>query len=149
MKKPDHQCTFSTPNEYVLDHQVGFILRQVHQRHTLIFANRMGQRITPTQWAALAKLAEAGPCSQNLLGRLTAMDAATIKGVVDRLVARDLSRTSPDPSNRRRLLVHLTTTGQELVSQCTACAHEITEETLAPLSGQERRALLALLKKIR
>jgi len=30
-------------------------------------------------------LTETGPCSQNLLGRLTAMDVATIKGVIDRL----------------------------------------------------------------
>jgi MarR family transcriptional regulator, lower aerobic nicotinate degradation pathway regulator len=134
---------------YTLDDQVGFILRQVHQRHTLIFANRMDHDITPTQWAALAKLMEAGPCSQNLLGRLTAMDAATIKGVVDRLVRRDLAQTSADPSNKRRLLVALTPTGRAFASELTARAHAITEETLAPLSAREREVLLALLRKMR
>ena len=62
---------------YVLDEQVGFILRQVWQRHSAIFSREIGTNITPTQWAALSKLAEAGPCSQNQLGRLTAMDVAT------------------------------------------------------------------------
>src|SRR5262249_1640747 len=66
---------------YILDEQIGFILRQVWQRHTTIFAREIGINLTPTQWAALSKLAETGPCSQNQLGRLTAMDVATIKGV--------------------------------------------------------------------
>jgi MarR family transcriptional regulator, lower aerobic nicotinate degradation pathway regulator len=134
---------------YTLEDQVGFVLRQVQQRHTLIFANRIGQDLTPTQWAALAKLFEAGACSQNLLGRLTAMDAATIKGVVDRLVRRKLARTCPDPANRRRLLVDLTPEGRELVRHLMPPAHQITAETLAPLSAAERETFLALLKKMR
>src|SRR5947199_283590 len=84
---------------YILDEQIGFILRQVWQRHATIFAREIGINLTPTQWAALAKLTETGPCSQNLLGRLTAMDVATIKGVIDRLTARGLTETSPDPEH--------------------------------------------------
>jgi len=81
---------------YVLEEQIGFILRQVWQRHATIFAREIGINLTPTQWAALAKLTETGPCSQNQLGRLTAMDVATIKGVIDRLTARGLTETSAD-----------------------------------------------------
>jgi len=88
---------------YVLEEQIGFILRQVWQRHATIFAREIGINLTPTQWAALAKLTETGPCSQNQLGRLTAMDVATIKGVIDRLTARGLTETSPDPEDGRRL----------------------------------------------
>ena len=73
---------------YVLDDQVGFLLRQVQQRHVSIFARHFGVDMTPMQWAALAKLAEVGECSQNLLGRHTAMDVATIKGVAERLAKR-------------------------------------------------------------
>ena len=85
---------------YVLEEQIGFILRQVWQRHAAIFAREIGINLTPTQWAALAKLTETGPCSQNQLGRLTAMDVATIKGVIDRLTARGLTETSADPRGR-------------------------------------------------
>src|SRR6202034_2114800 len=92
---------------YVLDEQIGFILRQVSQRHAIIFARDIGADLTPAQWAALARLAETGPCSQNQLGRLTAMDVATIKGVIDRLTARGLTETSADPEDGRRLLVRL------------------------------------------
>ena len=42
---------------YVLEEQIGFILRQVWQRHATIFAREIGINLTPTQWAALSKLA--------------------------------------------------------------------------------------------
>ena len=97
VKKGVKLAKSSNKSSYVLDEQVGFILRQVWQRHSSIFSRDIGTNITPTQWAALSKLAEAGPCSQNQLGRLTAMDVATIKGVIDRLTARGLPRPARIP----------------------------------------------------
>src|ERR1700744_1903997 len=134
---------------YVLDEQIGFILRMVSQRHAAIFARDIGTNLTPTQWAALSKLAEAGPSSQNQLGRLTAMDVATIKGVIDRLTARGLTETSPDPEDGRRLLVSLTRAGAQLAEKAAANALAISKETLAPLEPKERETLFALLNKLR
>jgi MarR family transcriptional regulator, lower aerobic nicotinate degradation pathway regulator len=134
---------------YILDEQIGFILRMVSQRHAAIFARDIGTNLTPTQWAALSKLAETGPCSQNLLGRLTAMDVATIKGVIDRLTARGLTETSPDPEDGRRLLVSLTRSGQQLAEKLAPNAFAISKETLAPLDAKERETLFSLLNKLR
>ena len=81
----------------MLDEQVGFLMRVAMQRHTSIFMSRMIEGLTQTQFAALAKLYEVGPCSQNHLGRLIYLDAATIKGVVDRLACAALSPRSTIP----------------------------------------------------
>jgi DNA-binding MarR family transcriptional regulator len=134
---------------YVLDEQIGFLLRQVWQRHAAIFAREIGINLTSPQWAALSKLAETGPCSQNQLGRLTAMDVATIKGVIDRLTARGLTETSPDPEDGRRLIVSLARAGQQLVEKAAPNALAISRETLAPLDAKEREMLVALLSKLR
>lgn len=134
---------------YVLDDQIGFILRQVWQRHTMIFARDIGSNLTPTQWAALSKLVATGPCSQNQLGRFTAMDVATIKGVIDRLTARGLTETSADPQDGRRLLVSLTRAGQQLAEKTAPLALAISKETLAPLDAKERETLLGLLNRLR
>src|SRR5436190_21659621 len=99
---------------YIRDDQIGVILRQLWQRHATIFAREIGNNLTPTQWAALSKLTETGPCSQNQLGRLTAMDIATIKGVIDRLTATAFTETSPDPEDGRRLLGSLTRAGPQM-----------------------------------
>jgi len=134
---------------YVLDDQVGFLLRQVQQRHVSIFARHFGVDMTPMQWAALAKLAEVGECSQNLLGRLTAMDVATIKGVAERLAKRGLTATRPDPEDRRRLLISLSAEGTRLYAELAPVAAQVSEETLAPLSADERATLARLLTALR
>jgi MarR family transcriptional regulator, lower aerobic nicotinate degradation pathway regulator len=134
---------------YILDDQIGFILRQVWQRHSAIFAREIGINLTSAQWAALSKLLETGPCSQNQLGRLTAMDVATIKGVIDRLTARGLTETSPDPADGRRILVSLTRTGHQTAEKAAPNALAITRETLAPLDAKERETLMGLLEKLR
>ena len=133
---------------YVLNKQVGFLLRVAMQRHTTIFTARMIEELTQTQFAALAKLFEVGPCSQNHLGRLIYLDAATIKGVVDRLLARGLVTTGHDPQDRRRRAVTLTPSGRRVTEAAIAVAAEITAQTLAPLSAEEQRAVVRLLKKL-
>jgi len=134
--------------DYVLDDQIGFVLRQAQQRHTTLFAAEMIEGLTPTQWAALAKLRECGACSQNHLGRLTAMDAATIKGVIDRLSARGFTLTRADPADARRLLVDLTGKGAELCDRAIPIARAITQKTLEKLDAGERATLLALLRRL-
>ena len=135
-------------DDYALDRQVGFMLRLAQQRHTTIFASLMIEELTTTQWAAIAKLKEIGPSSQNLLGRLTAMDGATIKGVIDRLTRRGFTSTKPDPADGRRLLVELTGQGDALYERAKSIAKDITTKTLAPLSPDERAELLSLLSKM-
>jgi DNA-binding MarR family transcriptional regulator len=133
---------------YVLDDQVGFLMRVAMQRHTAIFTARMIEALTQTQFAALAKLYEVGPCSQNHLGRLIYLDAATIKGVVDRLSARGFVTALADPNDRRRRAVALSERGREVTEAAIKVAAAITAATLAPLTPDEQRAVVKLLKKL-
>ena len=107
------EVDLSTDDSYHLQEQVGFILRKASQRHIAIFARHIDD-LTPPQFAALAKLAEVGEASQNQLGALVAMDAATIKGVIDRLKARGLVLLSEHKEDRRRLVVSLSAEGRRL-----------------------------------
>ena len=132
---------------YRLDDQVGFLLRRVNQRHLALFTEVIPE-VTTTQLAALARLAELGPLSQNQLGRATAMDAATIKGVVGRLVRRRLVVTVPSPEDRRRLVVDLTPEGRALFAELAARGLEASRRTLEPLTTAERERFLALLRKL-
>ncbi|TYR33970.1 MarR family transcriptional regulator [Mesorhizobium microcysteis] len=132
---------------YHLEDQIGFVLRKASQRHIAIFARHIGE-LTPPQFAALAKLAEVGATSQNQLGALIAMDAATIKGVIDRLKARGLVDLTKHDEDKRRLVVSLTATGQEAVERLLPLARHITEQTSAPLNEREMATLMRLLAKI-
>ncbi|APX24168.1 MAG: MarR family transcriptional regulator [Rhodobacteraceae bacterium] len=138
----------SAEHGYLLDEQIGFLLRKAYQRNSNIFAETVPGKLTPTQFSVMHRLAEDGPMSQNRLGRSVAMDGATTKGVVDRLIARGLLRTAPDPDDRRRHLVSLTPAGVELIDEAVEAAIRVSAETLAPLREREKETLLKLLKKI-
>jgi len=135
-------------SDYRLGDQIGYLLRRAHQRHTAIFHEHMLEGLTPTQFAALAKLKDAGPLSQNLLGRETAMDSATIKGVVSRLRDRGLVESVHDDGDRRRLIVGLTPEGRRVANRCIKVAAKISELTVAPLEPDERAAIIKLLDRI-
>ena len=136
-----------TPLKYALEDQVGFLLRRVTQRHLTIF-NEAIPEVTTTQFAVLAQLSALGPLSQNHLGRVTAMDGATIKGVVDRLTRQGLVETSPDPEDRRRLTVSLTAEGTALFAARMETGLAISARTLGPLTPAEQAQLLALLARL-
>lgn len=133
---------------YQVDTQVGFLIRVASQRHSALFAARMVEALTPPQFAALAKLREIGPCSQNQLGRLIHLDAATIKGVVDRLQARALLAITDDPRDRRRRTLDLSGRGREVADAAIQVAEEISAATLEPLTPSERVEALRLLRKL-
>ncbi len=134
---------------YVLEEQVGFLLRKAQQRATEDFHAVMGEfGVTPTQFAALAKLDDEGPTSQNLLGRLTAMDPATILSVVGRLARRGLVELTPDSRDGRMVNVALTEAGQAAIAAMKARAGDVSRRTLAPLSAAEARRFLSLIARL-
>ncbi len=133
---------------YILDDQVGYLLRLASQRHAMIFQSLTIEGLTPTQFSTLMRLSEQGKCSQNRLGRLAAMDVATIKGVADRLRQKGLIMAEPDPNDKRRTLISLSPAGVALVARMQVVGHAITAETLKPLTTVEQRNLLKILRKL-
>ncbi|MEP3394141.1 MAG: MarR family transcriptional regulator [Litoreibacter sp.] len=140
--------TTSEDIDYSLEEQVGFMLRIASQRHAAIFQSNIVGKLTPTQFSTLIRLAEVGRASQNHLGRLAAMDVATIKGVVDRLRAKGLIQSTPDLVDKRRSIITLSEKGAAFVNDLKQAGLHITEKTLAPLSAKEQTTFLKLLRKM-
>ena len=139
----------ATESRYVLEEQIGFRLRKAHQRASEDFNAVMARfEVTPTQFAALAKLSEAGPLPQNQLGRLTAMDPATILGVVRRLAKRGYVNLRLDPTDARHVVVGLTREGEAAAARMRAVAVEVSARTLSALTRREAETLLRLVEKL-
>lgn len=134
---------------YILDEQVGYLLRLANQRHLGIFNDLMSEGLTSVQFSTLFRLRrEKGPISQNALGRLVGMDAATTKGVVTRLIARDLIQMEKDPYDKRRYNLSTTDKGRQLIEDALPSVQNVSEMTLAPLTKDEAAQFLSLLKKL-
>ena len=135
---------------YELERQVGHLLRRANQRHTAIFADGIGpHQLTPMQLAVLVKIRDEGQVSQNRLGRLAAMDPATVQGVVKRLAERKLVSAGRDANDRRRSLWRLSAAGEKVIKEVLPAARKITDTTLAALNADERKILLDLLHKMK
>jgi len=147
--KADAAVDDAAAEPYVLEQQIGHLLRKAHQRASAQFLAHMDAiGLTPTQYAALVKIGDVGETSQNHLGRLTAMDPATSQGVIRRLQARGLIELRPDPDDRRRTLLRLSEAGRQLLPRAIARGRVVTRETLAPLAPGEQATLLALLQRL-
>lgn len=149
MKPEIKPAPSALPDGYVLEDQVGHLIRRAHQRHTALFLAMIGDaQVTTTQYAALVKLHEMGELSQNHLGRLTAMDPATIQGVIRRLTGRKLISHRPDKNDKRRRCLSLTPAGKDLVARLMTNGPKVSQATLDPLDPSEQRQFLALLKRL-
>ena len=147
MVKKDNKKTGPPDGSYQLEAQIGYKLRLANQRHLEIFS-RLITDFTPTQFSVLVRLNDVGAVSQNQLGRLVGMDAATTKGVVNRLVDKGLVKTRPDGADMRRLVISLTDQGVAAMAKTVPMAHRITTETTAKLTRREAARLCALLDKL-
>lgn len=132
---------------YKLDDQIGFKLRVANQKHLEIFAHEVPD-LTPRQFAVLAKLTEVGPLSQNHLGRQVAMDAATTKGVIERLLRKGYVRAEPSQSDRRRLEISLTPEGEATARSAIEVARKVSARTQRNLTEREAKRLRDLLDKL-
>jgi DNA-binding MarR family transcriptional regulator len=146
---PEGPTVVDVLNGFTVEDHVGFLLRRAHQRHVALFTAKLAAwELTPTQFTALLKVVELGRTTQNHLGRLAAMDPATIQGVVRRLTARGLMRRGLDKMDRRTTVLEPTEAGVVLITKVVACARQAHEAALAPLGADDRVRFLALLRKM-
>jgi len=150
MTPPEYPSAVSgQPENYHFTEQVGHLLRKVYQRHVAIFQQNVGDsQLTAVQFITLCAVRDMGPSSLTELVQVTAVDQATIRGIVERLKARDLITVTPDPVDRRKVVVGLTDAGGALLEETVPQAAKITELTFGTLNPAERIALIFLLNKM-
>ncbi|WP_432974041.1 MarR family winged helix-turn-helix transcriptional regulator [Dactylosporangium sp. CA-233914] len=134
--------------QYDLGLNVGYLLRRCSQDNTSRFMEAAPPVLSPPRFAALARLVQFGSVSQNRLGRLISTDAATIKGIVDRLSAAGAVKTSPDPTDKRQRLVSITEYGVELYIKGVIASKSAATQMLDKLSKSEAETFIALLLKV-
>jgi len=109
------------------------------------------QAIEPWEFDVLAALRRAGRpyrLSPGQLLRETMVTSGTMTNRIDRLGERGLVERSPDPHDRRGVLVGLTTAGKRSVDGAFESLLDSERDLLAELSAAERRELAGLLKRL-
>ena len=76
------------------------------------------------------------------------MTSGTMTNRVDRLAARGLVERSPDPDDRRGVIVRLTPEGKSTVDGAFAALLDAEHELLADLPERDRSRLASLLRTL-
>ena len=102
------------------------------------------------EWSVVAQLAtsEGRPMTPSRLADATNVAASSMTHRLDKMTERGLVRRSPDPDNRTRVLVELTTQGWELFEAAVREANVVESDVLAGLKREERDRLAALLEVV-
>lgn len=138
-----------TQSTYTFTEQVGHLLRRAYQRHVAIFQQTIpDSRLTGAQLGVLCALSDHGPMSMSEVCRITAIDLATMRGVVERMKARHLVSAMADSVDRRKVIVALTASGEKLLAEMIPAAQRISDLTVANLNLAEQLALQYLLRKL-
>ena len=98
--------------------------------------------------AALRRAGDPYELSPGRLIRETHVTSGTMTNRVDRLVQRGLVERSPDPRDRRGVLVRLTARGRETVDGAFVDLLHREQGLLSSLTRQERRQLATLLRRL-
>jgi DNA-binding MarR family transcriptional regulator len=107
--------------------------------------------VEPWEFDVLSALRRAGRpyrLSPGQLLRETMVTSGTMTNRIDRLGERGLVERSPDPHDRRSVLVGLTAAGKRAVDGAFESLLAGERELLSELSAAERRELAALLKRL-
>ena len=98
--------------------------------------------------AALRRAGRPYQLTPGALLRQTMVTSGTMTNRVDRLAQRGFVERSPDPSDRRGVLVRLTTTGKRAVDGAFETLLESERDLLSDLAPEDRGQLAALLKQL-
>jgi DNA-binding MarR family transcriptional regulator len=131
------------------DPVIGLYLHIAYHRVMASFGNKVGRGgVTPAVIGVIAMLAERPGISQATLARLIGLERATVGATVARAIAAGFVVRQQAHGDARSYALSLSPRGERmlLALRRRIAAHEMAAG--ARLSGEERRALRALLHKL-
>lgn len=125
-------------------HRMARLLR-VHLNQTF---QQLGLEISLEQWFILFRLHERPKRSQSELADKDLNDHPNITRMIDSLEKRKLVMREADPEDRRRHLISLTKSGQQLMQEVLPAVVEVRQLVFAGISQQEVDVMLSTMEKI-
>jgi DNA-binding MarR family transcriptional regulator len=128
---------------------IGFWLRLVSNHVSHAFTRKLlDSGATAAEWVVLREMYDRGDMSPSVLADLTGMTRGAASKLIDRLVGKQLISRQENSDDRRYQDIELTALGRQLVPALAAIADQNDEEFFAPLSLEEREALVATLEHL-
>ena len=127
------------------------IMRAYHLFDRELVRGLVDYEVSPGESSVLIELRLAGPpyrMTPTQLHNRLLVTSGGMTGRIDRLQKRGLVCRSPDPEDRRSILVELTERGLQLIEGVSHTHFRIMEHLTEGLTSEERACLAGLLRKL-
>ena len=132
-----------------LEAHLGYWLRFVSNQVSQSFAQKVaGLGVSVADWVILRELYGQDAVNPSVLADKIGMTRGGISKLVDRLVAKELTKRSVSDEDRRYLAIALTVKGRALVPKLAALADANDAEFFGHLSSVERRRIEKIMREI-
>jgi MarR family 2-MHQ and catechol resistance regulon transcriptional repressor len=125
------------------------LMRATNQATRKIHGHLRDDNLTVSQFGVLEALYHLGPLSQSELGEKILKSNANLTTVVDSLERKTLVIRKRAEEDRRRVTVHLTKAGRELIARVFPRHAEVVAKEFIFLSDEEKENLSNILRKFR
>jgi MarR family 2-MHQ and catechol resistance regulon transcriptional repressor len=125
------------------------MMRATNQATNRIHRHLRGDNLTVSQFAVLEALYHLGPLCQGELVQKILKSNANLTTVVDSLEKKTLVRRERSNNDRRRVSVHLTESGEELIARVFPRHAKVVARELEFLSDEEKDILTNILRKFK
>ncbi len=129
----------------------GFTIERTAKRMKQVIQQSLkaaGIQITVDQWIILDQLDQKGSLSQQAIGKYTFKDAPTVTRIIDLLCEKNLTARLPDPSDRRKSIIHLTEKGKEQIQLTKPVILQVREKAYATLTADQLEQITSGLDQI-
>lgn len=106
------------------------------------------QDLTISQFGVLEALYHLGPQAQNILGEKILKSNSNMTTVIDNLEKRELVKRERAKDDRRKIIVHLTESGENLIKKIFPNHVHAIQKQFSVLSQEEQQILGNLLRKL-
>jgi DNA-binding MarR family transcriptional regulator len=126
-----------------------FLLAQVGAHAAAKFGERLATlRLTPPDAGILRMLGATAGVSQQELSVRLGLHPSRLVAILDELESRGLIERRPNAADRRQYALHLSSKGNETLSEIGRIGREHQDGLCASLSGDEREKLGEMLSRI-
>jgi len=143
--------SYAVPLRFTDNKNYGFFIERTIKKIRQHFQREMNEAntgITVDQWVILDLVNRKEALSQNEIAELSYKDAPTVTRIIDLLCKKGLLFRTPDASDRRRLKIRLTPTGEQKVEAVYPVVADLRKRGWKGLTDEDFAHLLRILDTI-
>lgn len=119
-------------------------------RATDMHTKRLGKatNLTTSQLLVLQAIEEAGEMTVGEIAGKVQLAQATVTALVDRLQGMNLVKREKGDTDKRKVYVHLTEAGQDVLNRAPMALHDRYSERFEKLSDWEQHMVISVLQRV-